>query len=147
MANKNPKRENLKPFTKGFDPRRNLNGVPADAIAARKFWREIGAELVALPQGKDAKGNPLPAEEVTRYYLMGRGMMNEAAKNPKAAELVAKIITPGLLKDEIELKTPEGGIFLRVVYEKEGKKTEEAKKNAAGPKPAKKKSGSGQGKR
>lgn len=85
---------NLIPFKKG-DPRINRKGVPADAIAARKFIQDIGAELVKL------KDDPNNKELVTLYEQMIRRMYK--SKAPRDHELILKASTPGLLKDEMDL--------------------------------------------
>ena len=84
----NPKSKlNLKPFVKG-DPRINRAGVPADAIAARRFVQELGAEIIKTGDG-----------DMTRYYAMLRLMFN--SKQPKDREILLKIM--GHLKDEIDI--------------------------------------------
>lgn len=101
MANNPRNRENLKPFKKGYDYRRNYNGAPSDAIAARKLINEIGAEVIK----EDG--------DITRYVEMIRKMFS--SKNPKDRELLFKAI-PGLLKETLEI----GGdieMSLRVVHD------------------------------
>ena len=101
--------ENLKPFVKGYDPRRNLKGVPKDAIAARKFWRKIAAEIIKM---KDEGGNEF---EVTRYYARARLAFSRS--NYKEFEMVNKIMYPGLLKDEVDLTTGGEKVTINVVYQ------------------------------
>lgn len=86
---------NLKPFVKG-DKRINRAGVPPDAIAARRFVQELGAEVIKAGD-----------EELTRFYAMVRLMFN--SRQPKDREMLIKIMFPGLLKDEISLEH-SGGI-------------------------------------
>ena len=93
MANPNPNQDNLRPFKKGPDPRRNLRGVPKDAIAARRLIRKIGAELVALP--KDSDGYQ---REITRFELLIRAMYGSKAPADRAA--ILKALAPGLLRDD-----------------------------------------------
>lgn len=88
MANE----QNLKPFKKGYDARRNLKGVPRDVLKARKLIRSIGAELINLPNSE---------EKVTRIYAMLRLMFS--SKAPKDKETLMKALWPGLLRDEINL--------------------------------------------
>lgn len=46
MANKNPKLENLKPFKKGFDPRRHLTGKPKSFDTLRELAQQLANEKV-----------------------------------------------------------------------------------------------------
>jgi hypothetical protein len=95
-------------FKKGYDPRRNIRGVPKEAIAARKFFREVGAELLRF---KDENGEG----DITRLYAMVRAMF--ASRNPKDRELILKVSFPGLLKDEIEQhNTGETKQRIEIVY-------------------------------
>lgn len=41
MANKNPNTKGLKPFKKGYDPRRNLKGKPASFDQLRKLAQQL----------------------------------------------------------------------------------------------------------
>jgi hypothetical protein len=45
--------ENLKPFKKGYDPRRNLKGVPRDAVEMRKAIRKVAAELLTVKERQE----------------------------------------------------------------------------------------------
>jgi hypothetical protein len=93
-------------FRKGYDPRRNLRGVPKDAITARKLLRQIAAEVVAL---KDGSGEG----DVTRLYLMIRQMLS--SRNPRHNEIVLKALFPGLLRDELDVTS--GGEKLQVTFD------------------------------
>ena len=104
MSNPNAK-DNLKPFVKGYDPRRHLAGVPKDSIPARKFIRKIGAEVLHL---KDEQGEG----DITRFYAMVRRMFSSG--NPRHTELLLKAMYAGLLKDEIELGG-EGGLTIKII--------------------------------
>ena len=90
-----PPKGNKGAFRKGYDPRRNLRGIPSDAVALRKEVRKIAAELVAL---KDSGGEG----DVTRLYLMLRQMMS--SRNPKHNEMVIKLLGSGSLRDELDVK-------------------------------------------
>jgi hypothetical protein len=83
-------------FAKGYDPRRNLKGVPADAIAGRKAIRKIGAELLRIKEGGDEY-------EITRFEAMVRLMFSSRA--PKDKETLLKALMPGLLKDELTIES------------------------------------------
>jgi hypothetical protein len=86
-----------KPFKKGYDPRRNLRGVPKEAIEMRKMLRKIAAELIKI---RDEGGNEY---EVTRLYARAR--LAFSSRNPRELELILKAMYPGLLKDEVDLKS------------------------------------------
>src|SRR5690606_8112393 len=86
-------------FKKGYDPRRNLKGVPKDAIEARKIIRKIGAELLTIKE-KGASGEVIEYE-ITRYEAMVRLMFSSRNSAEKIALL--KALSPGLLKDEVKV--------------------------------------------
>lgn len=99
---KNPKsKANLKPFRPGYDPRRNLKGIPADAVAAREWFRNIGAELTTI-RAKDENGK-LTEYDVTRLEKLTREKFDSS--NPRDFELLLKAMFPSLLKDEIDVTT------------------------------------------
>jgi len=99
--------ENLKPFNKGYDPRRNLRGVPKDAIEARKFFRKIGAELLRI---KERQENGEAVEyDISRLEAMVR--LKFSSKAPKDFETILKAMFPGLLKDEVDVTS--GGEALK----------------------------------
>jgi hypothetical protein len=109
MANKKGVAKNLRPFKKGDDPRRNLKGVPADAIAARKLFREIGAELLKLEERK--KNGEVVITEISR--LEAKIQLMFSSRNPRDSELILKAMYPGLLKDEVDVKgTGKDGEFI-----------------------------------
>jgi hypothetical protein len=90
MTNPNPNPSTR--FKKGYDPKRNLRGVPKETIEARKRARQIVAELLDMPNGQG---------ETTRLDTMLRYMTGGKA-SPKDRENILKILYPGLLKDEIQ---------------------------------------------
>lgn len=89
----------LIPFKKGYDPRRNLKGVPKDAIEARKMIRKIGAELLTIKEKNDA--GEVIEYELTRYQAMVRLMYS--SRNPAEKIALLKALSPGLLKDEVDV--------------------------------------------
>jgi hypothetical protein len=95
MANE----QNLVPMKKGYDPRRNLRGVPKDAIEARKFFRKIGAELLAIKE-KGETGESVEYE-ITRLEAAVR--LKFSSRAPKDFETILKAMFPGLLKDEVDV--------------------------------------------
>ena len=103
--------QNLKPLKKGYDPRRNLRGVPADAIAARKLIRKIGAELVHIAE-KDENGQKVEYD-LTRYEIMIRLMFG--SKAPADRQALLKALSPGLLKDEVDINLESKVIQIRLV--------------------------------
>lgn len=81
--------ENLKPFAKGFDPRRNLKGVPRDAIELRKHMRKIAAEIIG---GDDSA--------MTRMDAMLRQLWT--SRNPAHNKLALQVLDPKILTEHIE---------------------------------------------
>ncbi|GIK44004.1 MAG: hypothetical protein BroJett011_78370 [Chloroflexota bacterium] len=81
---------NLKPLKKGYDPRRNMKGVPRDAVEMRKHMRKIAAEIVG---GDD--------NAMTRLDAMIRAAMS----SPKNLELVLNALFPKLLQKSVDLTT------------------------------------------
>lgn len=88
-----------KPFKKGYDPRRNLRGVPRDAIEARKFVRKIGAELIHIRE-KSETGETVEYD-IERAAAMIRLMFS--SKAPKDKETLMKALWPGLLKEQVDI--------------------------------------------
>lgn len=78
------------PFKKGHDPRRNIKGVPKDAVLMRKHMRKIAAELI----GKDES-------EMTRLDAMLRLLFT--SRNPSHNKLAIQILDPKILQENIEL--------------------------------------------
>lgn len=107
MSNPNPSPENR--LKKGYDPRRNLRGVPKDAIEARKFFRKIGAELLRIKE-KQENGETVEYD-ITRLEAAVR--LKFSSKAPKDFETILKALYPGLLKDEIDLTS--GGEKITVI--------------------------------
>ena len=89
-----PKLPPGKPFRKGYDPRRNLRGVPKEAIAARHFVRKIGAELIHVKEAG-------LEYDITRAEAMIRPMFS--SKAPADKQTLIKALWPGLLKDELDI--------------------------------------------
>jgi hypothetical protein len=79
-----------KAFTKGFDPRRNIKGVPKDTLLMRKHMRAIAAELI----GKDET-------EMTRLDAMLR--MLWSSRNPAHNKLALQVFDPKLLIEQQEV--------------------------------------------
>lgn len=100
MPSRNPNAvKNLKPLVKGYDPRRNVRGVPKDAIAARKSIRKIGAELLRIKEKQE--NGEVVEYDITRFEAMIRLMFN--SKSPVDRQTLLKALAPGLLKEELEL--------------------------------------------
>ena len=97
-----------KPFVKGFDPRRNLRGVPAEAIKARRLLRKIASEIISMPND---------GGEMTRIEAMLRVMFSSRA--PADRQNLLKALWPGLLKDEHDITT--GGDPITFVIERDDK--------------------------
>jgi len=86
MPNPNPKTDQLTNFKKGYDPRRNLRGVPKDALALKKRIEQIGAELLVIEEKvkiiDPETGKPKYVEavyELSRYDAMLRMMYSSKA--------------------------------------------------------------------
>jgi hypothetical protein len=86
---------NLIPFVKG-DKRINRKGVPPEAIAARRFVQQVGAEIVKAGD-----------EELTRYYAMIRLMFN--SRQPKDREMLLKLMGH-MPKEEIDVSNSDGSL-------------------------------------
>ena len=99
------------PFKKGYDPRRNIRGVPKEAIQARKFFRKIGAELITIKE-KQENGEDVEYE-VTRLEDWVRSKFG--GKSSKDFETVIKILYPGLLKDEVDVNN-KGEVKVIIEY-------------------------------
>jgi hypothetical protein len=85
--------ENLKgrkPFVKGFDPRRNLKGVPKDAIAMRKHMRQIAAELIGSGD-----------TEMTRLDAALRQLWT--SRNPAHNKLALQVLDPKILTEQVDV--------------------------------------------
>jgi hypothetical protein len=85
-------------FVKGYDPRRNLRGVPKDTIKGRALIRKIGAELIHIED--KAAGE---SYDITRAEAMIRLMYSSKAPADKKALIDA--LWPGLLKQEVDITT------------------------------------------
>lgn len=105
-----------KPFMIGYDPRRNLKGVPKTAIKGREMIRKIGAELVRVSEKViTADGQAVEiAYDITRLEGMVRLMYT--SKAPQDKQTLLKALFPGLVVDELELNKKEP-IILKVVYD------------------------------
>lgn len=106
MANE----QNLKPFQKGDDPRRNRNGRPKSFDALRKLAQQIATEDVK--QG----GQPLiiDGHKVTVIEAVMRALAS--SKNPRDRELFLKYAY-GAPPTAVEVSGPDGG---PVVHEHRG---------------------------
>ena len=90
MANPKPKLENLKKFKKGFDPRRNVRGVPSDAIAMRQHIKQIASELIGSG-----------STEMTRLDAMLRQVFS--SRNPAHNKLALQVFDPKILQGHLDL--------------------------------------------
>ena len=77
-------------FKKGFDPKRNLKGVPRDAILMRQHMRKIAAELI----GADAT-------EMTRLDALLRQLFT--SRNPAHNKLALQVLDPKILTEQVDL--------------------------------------------
>lgn len=79
-----------KQFAKGFDPRRNIKGVPKDAVLMRKHMRQIAAELI----GKDET-------EMTRLDALLRQLFT--SRNPAHNKLALQVLDPKILTEQVDV--------------------------------------------
>lgn len=79
-----------KQFVKGFDPRRNIKGVPKDTLLMRKHMRAIAAELI----GKDET-------EMTRLDAMLRQLWT--SRNPAHNKLALQVLDPKILTEQVDM--------------------------------------------
>ena len=97
--------ENLKgrkPFVKGFDPRRNLKGVPRDAVLMRQHMRKIAAELL----GKDET-------EMTRLDAMLRQLFT--SRNPAHNKLALQVLDPKILQEHVDVTTGGEALTIKII--------------------------------
>lgn len=79
-----------KPFKAGYDVRRNIKGVPKDAVLMRKHMRQIAAELI----GKDET-------EMTRLDALLRQLFT--SRNPAHNKLALQVLDPKILTEQVDL--------------------------------------------
>ena len=84
-----------KPMVKGFDPRRNLKGVPRDAVLMRQHMRTIAAELI----GKDET-------EMTRLDALLRQLFT--SRNPQHNKMALQVLDPKILAEHVQLSGGDG---------------------------------------
>jgi hypothetical protein len=99
MANPNPNTSGLKPLKKGYDPRRNLKGVPKTTIKGRALIRQIGAELIHVREKVDT--GETVEYDITRVSALIRLMYS--SKAPADKQTLLKALWPGMLREEIDL--------------------------------------------
>ena len=95
--------EKRKPFKPGFDPRRNLKGVPKDTIAMRKYMRTIAAELIGADE-----------TEMTRLSAMLRQLFT--SRNPAHNKLALQVLDPKILTESVDVTS--GGEKLEITIRK-----------------------------
>ena len=76
-------------FKKGFDPRRNMAGVPKDTVAMRRHMRKIAAELIGSGD-----------TEMTRLDAALRQLWT--SRNPAHNKLALQVLDPKILTENIE---------------------------------------------
>jgi hypothetical protein len=109
---------NLKPFVKGYDPRRAVARVPKTSVKARELFRRIGAELMRIKERNEA--GETVEYDITRIEAAIR--MKFSSKAPKDFETILKALYPGLLKDEIDQQSVvKQEVVFRVVRKKREK--------------------------
>jgi hypothetical protein len=96
---KPPKSGQLK---KGFDPRRNLKGVPRDAIAMRKHMRLIAAEIIG---GDDSA--------MTRLDACLRQLWT--SRNPAHNKLALQVLDPKILTEQVDVTSGGDALTIRII--------------------------------
>jgi len=77
-------------FKKGFDPRRNIKGVPKNAVLMRQHMRKIAAEIL---------GNDETA--MTRLDAMLRQLFT--SRNPAHNKLALQVLDPKILQEHVDV--------------------------------------------
>ena len=77
-------------FAKGFDPRRNIKGVPKDAVLMRKHMRQIAAEIIG---GDDSA--------MTRLDACLRQLWT--SRNPAHNKLALQVLDPKILTEQVDV--------------------------------------------
>jgi len=75
---------------RGFDPRRNIKGVPRDTILMRKHMRQIAAELIGSGE-----------TEMTRLDAMLRQLW--ISRNPAHNKLALQVLDPKILTEQVDV--------------------------------------------
>ena len=88
-------------FKKGYDPKRNMRGVPKDTIAMRKHMREIAAELIGSGDS-----------EMTRLSAMLRQLWT--SRNPAHNKLALQVLDPKILTEHHEIESDN---ITKVIFE------------------------------
>lgn len=95
-------------FQKGYDPRRNIRGVPKDTVAIRKRMRMIAAELIGSGD-----------TEMTRLDAMLRQLWT--SRNPAHNKLALQVLDPKILIEHVDMTTDgEQIIPVRVIDYRNG---------------------------
>ncbi len=105
--------QNLKPFVKGYDPRRNMKSVPKETTLIREKMRKIAAEIIG--EGTEA--------EMSRFEAMLRQLWT--SRNPAHNKLALQVLDPKILTEHIE-QNGEQNIQLIVKYADPNDKPTEA---------------------
>jgi len=77
-------------FKKGYDPRRNLRGVPTDTVKMRKLMREIASEIIGSGD-----------TEMTRLSAMLRQLWT--SRNPAHNKLALQVLDPKILTEQVDV--------------------------------------------
>lgn len=99
VGNKKPPKEHQ--FKKGYDPKRNMRGVPKDTIAMRKHMRQIAAEIIGSGDS-----------EMTRLSAMLRQLWT--SRNPAHNKLALQVLDPKILVDNVDV-TSNGEVIEFVI--------------------------------
>jgi hypothetical protein len=112
-------------FKKGYDPRRNLRGVPKETIKGRALVRKIGAELIHIREKQE--NGEVVEYDITRAEAMIRLMYS--SKQPADKQTLLKALWPGLVKDAVDITSEDKAITF--IVKREDDKADNATPEAA----------------
>ena len=89
-------------FKKGFDPRRNIRGVPKDAVLMRKHMRQIAAELIGSGD-----------TEMTRLDAALRQLWT--SRNPAHNKLALQVLDPKILQESVDVTSDGQALKIQII--------------------------------
>ena len=89
-------------FKKGFDPKRNLRGVPKDAVAMRQHMKKIAAELLGAGD-----------TEMTRLDAMLRQLWT--SRNPAHNKLALQVLDPKILTEHTDITSDGKAMIVNII--------------------------------
>jgi len=89
-------------FKKGYDPKRNMRGVPKDTVAMRKHMREIAAEIIGSGD-----------LEMTRLSAMLRQLWT--SRNPAHNKLALQVLDPKILQESVDVTSNGQALKIQII--------------------------------